>query len=108
MAGVDNFAKLGTGARNLAISVGVLLAVGAVVYVVWKGKKAVAAVGRAVNPASPDNLAHQGITKIVQGATGDEGATLGNVIYDFFHRAEIAKQLAPTPYRTDGKAPQVR
>lgn len=104
----NSIAAVGGGVKNLAIGAAVLLGVVTVIYVAVKAKKAVAAVGTAVNPVDPENLANRAVTAAIRGITGDKDQTLGGLIYDFFHKDEAQAATAPTPYRTDGAAPQVR
>ncbi len=39
----------------------------------------------ALNPANPENVVNQGVTGIVQSATGDKDQTLGGLIFDWIN-----------------------
>ena len=77
------------------------VALGAVVYAVFKikgaGTEAAKAVGTAVNPADPQNIVNRGVTAIGTAVTGDSGWTLGGWIYDITHADPMQTTPAPIP-----------
>jgi len=70
-----------------------LAVVALVVYLIWKAKKAGAAVldfakttvTETINPASDKNIVYGGVNAVVQAIPGNESATLGTAIYDSTH-----------------------
>lgn len=74
-----------------AVAYGVAMLVGAgVLYVVARQLggvigAAAGAVGSAVNPADPRNLANRAVSSIGRSATGDPNWTLGGAIFDWLH-----------------------
>lgn len=50
-----------------------------------QARKAAQAVGSAVNPNDPDNLAYQGVNAVGATLTGNESFNLGYWIYDKVH-----------------------
>jgi hypothetical protein len=79
-----------------AVTVGVGLIVGgALLYwvankVIDKTAAAAGAVGRAVNPASDQNLAYQGVNVVGAAVSGRSSWTLGTWLYDITHPGESA------------------
>jgi hypothetical protein len=59
---------------------------------------AAAAVGAAVDPTNPNNLAYSGVNKVVGALTGDQNETLGGWLYDLTHPSvnPPMQVLAPT------------
>jgi phage tail tape-measure protein len=49
------------------------------------GAKAAAAVGTAINPVSPDNLAYRGVNAVGAALTSNSNFSLGTWIYDVLH-----------------------
>jgi hypothetical protein len=64
-----------------------LTAGGVVVYHLAKREagEAAEAVGRAVDPTSPDNVFAAGTDAVGRAVTGEDGWTLGGAIYDWTH-----------------------
>lgn len=54
------------------------------------GTEAAAAVGRAVDPTSDQNVVYRGVNRVGEVLTGDEGFSLGSWIYDVFNPTPAA------------------
>lgn len=82
-------------------------------YLIWKtisnpekvgAAAGSAAVGVVTGAAKGVGAAVKGaVDGVVQKVTGDDSATLGTAIYDFFHKDENAKLTAPATYIPDKK-----
>jgi hypothetical protein len=81
-----------------------LAAVGVVVLVYLK-REAIAeaagdaarAVGNAVNPASPENLAYRGVNGIGAAVTGDDSWNLGGAVWELFNDGPDINAPPPPP-----------
>lgn len=58
-------------------------------------KRGAAAVGSAVNPTNPDNVAAAGVNAVGAALSGDESFNLGGAIYDLFHSDPTKAPAAP-------------
>lgn len=85
--------KASLGSLEVALAA---LAVGAGVYVLWsKGGAAVAEIKNgALNPANSGNVVNQVATAAVNAAAGGPDQTIGGRIWEFTHRAEVARENA--------------
>lgn len=62
-----------------------MVALLAYLFIKSEAKAAAVAVGEAVNPVSPNNLAYKGVTAMGTVFTGNKDFTLGGWIYDLTH-----------------------
>lgn len=84
MSAADNIAKIGAGAKGVAVGVAVL----AVVFIGFKLYKGVSQTAAAVgdvfandlNPASDENIVYTSVNKVI--GCGDGDCSLGTKIYD--------------------------
>ncbi len=54
-------------------------------FVYWKGGKALAAAGNAVNPVNHDNVFSSSANALGSAISGDDSFSLGGTIYDWTH-----------------------
>jgi hypothetical protein len=71
--------------KNVLLLYGTLGLLVAGVGVFFYRKIAAGVAAGAINPANPDNIVNQGVTSIVQEATGDKNQTLGGLIFDWLN-----------------------
>lgn len=66
-------------------------------YAVYASKSAIVngakAVGTAINPADPENLANKAVTSVGKAVSGNDNWSLGVSIYDYTHNNGPARQV---------------
>lgn len=64
---------------------GVAVLVGAAALLAWYGKNKAVAAAQAVNPVNNNNVINQGVSTIVQDATGGHALSLGDWLFSLTH-----------------------